>query len=100
VTMRMPTLLPFGEGCTGMEAIDACICFDPPRYWARRVRRVIRVIRGDPFAPAGSANPDVAIGSIGILVTGAVYSLGSISCLLSSSKGDVATQRVFGNVVT
>jgi len=26
VTMRMPTLLPIGEGCTGREAIDARTC--------------------------------------------------------------------------
>lgn len=70
VTMRMPTLLPFGEGRVSGEAIDTR---------TRSVRRgsglgtsekVVRVIGGDPFGARVAASTSLSGGGIGGSRTG------------------------------
>ena len=61
-SMRMPTLLPFGEGCTSWEAIDTRTCSIRRGSGHWHVGRVVRSYRGSPAAGEGSGL-NVALGA-------------------------------------
>jgi len=56
VTMRMPTLRPFGEGCTSGEAIDTRTRLIRRGSGHGTSEKVVRVIGGDPLVARVAAS--------------------------------------------
>ena len=56
MTMRMPTLRPFGEGCTSGEVIDTRTRSIRRGSGHGTLEKVMRVIGGDPFGARVAAS--------------------------------------------
>jgi len=56
VTMRMPTLRPFGEGCMSGEVIDMGTCLIRRGSGHGTSEKVVRVIGGDPLVARVAAS--------------------------------------------